>query len=145
MSMMSPGTAGMRKVQATSNRLAAQQAQVVPQTGKILIVSQSGSDESTVEINFTYPFIEQPIFTFGAALANGQGYKAGALPTVSALVTKWLYVDGANPVYTGAQLGIHTTNDPAAAGMKIFLHFMFTGQATQYPAGAQPSNTTGTA
>lgn len=121
--------------------LQAQQAGSYAQIGRVL-VSEVG--EASVDIGFYNIFTSQPIFTFGSELDANQAVVAGSFPTLSASVLRWQATT--NPakqsLYTGATVVLKVGG---VAGQKLWFHFCFQGTALTFPAGAQPSNTTGNA
>lgn len=135
--------AGFRAQQSVVQRISDQQVQYRSQVGKIEIITASAADETLATIKFTLVFVDEPTFTFGAALETNQTYTPGKMPTASAIVVDWqTYVQGPTTSYLGARLGVVTTGE---AGKKIWLHYSFAGQALSFPAGPTPSNGTGNA
>ena len=83
--------------------------------------------EATVPVVFTKTCIEEPLFTFGSALATNQAATAGTFPTLSATVHRW---DTANagfaPLWSGATIGVVASGAP---GLQMILHYHFSGMA----------------
>jgi hypothetical protein len=154
MQVISSSVAGAVQHKATqAQRQAAQVAQFYDQTGKVSFTVSSGSTtpvagssyaiEGTVSVTFVQTFIEEPLFTFGAALDTNQSVTTGAFPTVSAVVSAWnVSVVGASSAYAGATIAFVASGTD---GLKMHLHYSFRGKALSFPVSASAINSTGTA
>lgn len=135
------GPVAFNRRQATQNRLIAVQVHVVRASGT---VKTTGAGEGLVDVKFPNEYIEKPALSFGGELDAGQTLTAGAFPTISIIVAKWLMNKKPNNSYfAGATLAIVTTGP---ADQVVITHWQAEGKAMSNPGdAASPANSTGNA
>lgn len=131
-----------RQVQAS--RVATQRGQIYTQTAEVGFILVGSASETVTEISFVNTFLEKPTFTFGFELGPNQHVTAGSFPTLSAFILQWVNPNSSTPypTYTGARVGIVASG---VDGQILVAHLSFMARGLGYPAGAAPTNGTGSA
>lgn len=94
-------------------------------TGELLF---KGSGEKRVPVNFSAPFTEKPLMTFGAEIQSGDLMTDGQFPTISVIVSKWITFDRppSSRLFTGCELAIVTTGPET---QKMIVYWCMDGPA----------------
>lgn len=116
------------RAQASADRVAAQGAQITHIKGQFLLQL---SGEGLAEIPFPVKFAEKPGFSFGAELDDNQSLSAGAFPTYSVTVARWIKEELLPGIflYTGATLAVVVDDNPGW----LWIHWHMEGMAFRNP------------
>jgi hypothetical protein len=136
-----------------------QQEQALAQMGSTYdqqgFLQVTGTGEALTNVAFDFPFVEKPIFTWGAEMCDGSGVVIGSFPTITVVVTAWITIivpgnsigllAASGVVYHGAVLAMVITGTP---NQSMWIHYDFNGSALAFPgadSGSAISNGLGSA
>lgn len=120
-----------------SERVAEQQATNGIVRGKSLTVSEDGFGQVNLNVSFPVTFVEEPVFSYGYALEEGE-YVQGVVPACTAVVVAWdkRTLTDDRVYWVGAQIGVRIEGWP---GLLLWVHHTFTGVSLQNPVAGNGS------
>lgn len=112
------------------DRIDSQVAQLHSYTGRLLL-SGFGVIDVAVDVNFPVSFTRKPTFTYGIELEENWTAAAGTVPTVTALIMKWIRHERLPGIhtYTGATLGAVALGTPGL----VWIVYKMEGPAFRNP------------
>lgn len=113
----------------------------VKSTRDTIFVLTTGAGEVVYPVSFTVLFAERPALTFGGSLDDNEFVEARKMPTVSAVVVRWVKAltdrvgGGLNDPgwFSGAEVAIVTTGK---VEQHMWVNLVFEGKAVRPPLGS---------